>query len=281
MLERPLFQPAPQRAAVRNRLTEIEHLSPRMAYARAALNSWLEKHGYSLKWLPPSVLLPSNRTVEIDFSLLAAHLMLTTPQPYFINIGANDGVTHDPLYPFVRDFGWRGIMVEPIPEAFAALERNYAGFVDVTLVQAAVGLADGEGTIYTIDFASENAMVMSLHSSFNRDVLLRGSQWHPNIARDVVEREIKIMSFSTLLSKAEGQAIDVLKIDAEGYDLEILKSIDLANVRPKLISAEHANISKKDKIKMADILLAHKYRVSMTSLDMLGYQSITEHRRVS
>src|SRR6266568_4231619 len=90
--------------------------------ARDALNLRLRKLGYSLRWMPPAVLSRSDQMIEVDFSMLAAHLMLTTRRPYFIGIGANDGVTHDPLYPFVRDFEWRGIMVEPIPEVFAELE---------------------------------------------------------------------------------------------------------------------------------------------------------------
>jgi len=143
--------------------------------ARASLNSRVRRLGYSLRWLPPRALSWPDQTIEINFSFLAAHLMLTTKQPYFIGIGANDGVTHDPLYPFVRDFGWRGMMVEPIPEAYAALERNYARFPDVVLVQAAIGLVDGQGTIYTVDMLDEHSMEMSLHSSFNRDMLLRGN----------------------------------------------------------------------------------------------------------
>jgi len=80
------------------------------------------------------------------------------------------------------------------------------------------------------------------------------------------------MSFSTLLSKTNGQVVDVLKIDTEGYDLEILRSTDLSQLAPRLILAEHANISKQGKIEMADILLDHGYKVAMTSLDMLGYR---------
>jgi FkbM family methyltransferase len=198
--------------------------------------------------------------------------MLHTPRPYFIGIGANDGVTHDPLYPFVRDFGWRGIMVEPIPEAFAALECNYAGFGDVTLVQAAIGLTDGSGTIYTVEASDEETMMMSLHSSFNRDVLLRGKQWHPDLEERIIQRKITVMSFPTLLAIANGHAVDVLKIDTEGYDLEILNTVDLQGLSPKLIIAEHANLAKQDKIRMADLLLANGYRLSMTSLDMLGYK---------
>jgi FkbM family methyltransferase len=222
--------------------------------------------------MPPAVLSRPGRVVEIDFSMAAAHLMLTTKRPYFIGIGANDGVTHDPLYPFVRDFGWRGIMVEPIPEVFAALERNYVGFGDVTLVQAAVGLTDGKGTIYSVEMSDENSMMMSLHSSFSKDILLRGKQWHPNLESHITEREITIMSFPTLLLKTNGQTVDVLKIDTEGYDLEILKSINLSHLSPKLILAEHANLSRQGQIEMADILLNHGYRVTMTSLDMLGYK---------
>ena len=239
---------------------------------RNVLNSRLRKRGYSLRWMPPAVLSRPDQTVEVDFSMLAAHLMLTTRRPYFIGIGANDGVTHDPLYPFVRDFGWHGIMVEPIPEAFAALEHNYAGFGDVSLVQAAIGLVDGQGTIYTVDMSAENSMMMSLHSSFSKDMLLRGRQWHPNLGTHIIEREVPLMSFPTLLAKTNGQVVDVLKIDTEGYDLEILKSVHLERLSPKLILAEHANLSKSDKIKMANILLLHGYRVSMTSLDMLGYK---------
>ncbi len=131
---------------------------------------------------------------------------------------------------------------------------------------------DGRGTIYTVDMSDENSMMMSLHSSFNRDMLLRGKEWHPNLEAHIIECEVPIVSFPTLLARANGQAVDVLKIDTEGYYLEILKSIDLARLSPKLILVEHANLGKQDKIKMANILLDHGYRIAMTSLDMLGYK---------
>lgn len=241
---------------------------------RDALNSILRQHGYSLRWMPPRAFSEANLTIDVGFSLLAAHLMLATPRPYFIGIGANDGVTHDPLYPFVRDFGWSGIMVEPIPEAFAALQRNYAAFSDVTLVQAAVGAADGTGTIYTVEASDPESMMMTLHSSFSRDMLLRGKRWHPDLEAHIVERKVPVVSFSTLVTKARGRAVDVLKIDTEGYDLEILKSANLLNLSPRLILAEHANLSRADKIQMADILLDSGYRIAMTSLDMLGYKEL-------
>ena len=88
---------------------------------RELFNKKIQKYGYTLKWMPPNVIATPDKVIDVDFSMLSAQLMLTIPRPYFINIGANDGVFIDPIYPFIRDFGWRGLMVEPIPEAFAAL----------------------------------------------------------------------------------------------------------------------------------------------------------------
>ena len=240
---------------------------------RTALNAWFQQRGYSLKWMPPDALREKGLTLEINFAMLAAHLMLTCKTPYFIGIGANDGVTHDPIYPFIRDFGWEGLMVEPIPEAFDALRRNYADFKSVMLIQAAVGSADGQGTIYSVEMSQQHSMTMSLHSSFNKEILLRGKQWHPDLDAHVVERIVPVVSFSTLLAKVGSRKVNVLKIDTEGFDLEILKTIDFNKFSPELIIAEHANISRQEKIEMARILLRHNYRVTMTSLDMLAYKA--------
>jgi FkbM family methyltransferase len=238
--------------------------------AYAALNPPLRERGYSLTWLPPRVVRDGSQ-LEVTFAMLAAQLMLTTPRPYFIGIGANDGITHDPLYPFIRDHGWRGVMVEPIPEAFAALRRNYAAYPDVALVQAAIGVEDGTSTIYStaVSDQDQKSLQMTLHSSFSRDTLLKAREWYPDLETRIIERSVPVMSFATL---AGTTTADVLKIDTEGYDLAILKTIDLSSLAAKLIIAEHAHLTRDGKVEMADILLDHGYRVCMNSLDMLGYR---------
>lgn len=237
-----------------------------------ALNRVLHGRGYALTWLPPRVLASPAAGVALSFPMLAAHLMLRRPKPFFIGIGANDGVTHDPLFPFVREFGWPGVMIEPIPEAFAALRRNYTAYPDVALVCAAIGQTDGEGEIYSVDVPDADALAMTLHSSFDRATLLTARRWHPDIERRVVARPVRIVTFATLLRELEVRHVDVIKIDTEGLDLQILRSIDLTAVRPRLIMAEHANLSRADKVEMADVLLDAGYRVAMTPLDMLGYR---------
>ncbi|WP_439576674.1 FkbM family methyltransferase [Elioraea sp.] len=241
-------------------------------WLKRRLNSELAARGYTLSWLPPQVLARREHQLALDFEFLAGHLMLTRPRPFFLGIGANDGVTHDPLYPFIRAFNWPGVMVEPIPEAFAALTRNYETLPHVTLVNAAVGPSDGMGTIYSVAASDKEVERISLHSSFDRAVLLKARSWYPDIEQRIVARDVPVLSFVSVLAHARRQTVDVLKIDTEGYDLEILRMVDLATLAPSIVMAEHANLSRADKVAMAELLLGHGYRVAMTSLDMLAYR---------
>ncbi len=34
---------------------------------------------------------------------------------HFIQIGANDGVTNDPIHDLVKSYHWKGVLVEPLP----------------------------------------------------------------------------------------------------------------------------------------------------------------------
>jgi len=226
--------------------------------ARDALNSRFRKLGYSLRWIPPAVLSQPGQVIEVDFSMLAAQLNADDEEAILHwnrSKRWSDARPALSFHPRLR-MAWHHGRTNT--GSLCCTRTQLAlGFQIVTLVEAAVGLTDSKGTIYSVEMSNENSMMMSLHSSFSKDILLRASQWHPNLESHIIEREITIISFPTLLSKAKGQTVDVLKIDTEGYDLEILKSIDLSHFSPKLILAEHANLSQKDQIKMATILLDH------------------------
>lgn len=46
-------------------------------------------------------------------------------RPWFLQIGANDSATHDPLHELIRARGWRGALVEPNPAAFERLRVQH------------------------------------------------------------------------------------------------------------------------------------------------------------
>src|SRR5271168_5191347 len=53
---------------------------------------------------------------------------------FVLQVGANDGKRHDALSPFLQEFQWRGLLLEPLPDIFADLRRNYVGRDNVNLV---------------------------------------------------------------------------------------------------------------------------------------------------
>ncbi|MCC5950736.1 MAG: hypothetical protein JJU45_01440 [Acidimicrobiia bacterium] len=56
----------------------------------------------------------------------------------FVNLGANDGITADPVYPFIRRFGWSGLMVEPLPHMASRLRENFADSPGIVIAEAIV-----------------------------------------------------------------------------------------------------------------------------------------------
>jgi hypothetical protein len=53
------------------------------------------------------------------------------------------GKRYDPIYAFVRHYGWPGLILKPLADMFEALSANYAGGSNVTLVNAAITDSDG------------------------------------------------------------------------------------------------------------------------------------------
>lgn len=147
---------------------------------------------------------------------------------HFVQIGANDGQTDDALRPFAARSNWTGLMVEPHPEAFAALESLYKSESErVKLVNKAITSSPGKFELF------EPATQFGTRTS----TLVRDSGW---AAGCEIKRSFQVegVPLSALLEDYGMRRVDVLQIDAEGYDFEILKSLDLSIIRPTLISYE-------------------------------------------
>src|SRR5262249_56046547 len=71
-------------------------------------------------------------------TLRAVVTRVVHPRFFFVNIGANDGVSNDPIYPFLREYGWSGIVVEPLAPMLEELRRNYHDIPGIVFEQAAI-----------------------------------------------------------------------------------------------------------------------------------------------
>jgi FkbM family methyltransferase len=180
--------------------------------------------------------------------LLAAYATVA-PHARFVEVGANDGEQHDFLRPHARA-GWTGVMVEPVPYIHARLQRNYAGVPGVALVNAAV--ADRNGTLpffHLVEVADPRAEGLPDWydgvGSFSRATVLSHADAIPDVAERLVETEVPCLTFDALC-EAHGLArVDVLVVDTEGYDHEVLRTVDFARWRPRLVIYEHFHLDEQ------------------------------------
>ena len=61
----------------------------------------------------------------------------------FLDVGANDGVTLSNTRA-LAERGWRGVLIEPSPKAFALLKENYKGKDGFYFYPFALGETNGE-----------------------------------------------------------------------------------------------------------------------------------------
>jgi FkbM family methyltransferase len=201
--------------------------------------------------------------------------MLRQDKPFFVSIGANNGVANDPIWPFLSKHAWPGIALEPNPAVFAQLEKNYRDYPGVRCVNAAIGEKDGTAPFYVVDPGkSDNALGWAEHqlSSFDRNTILKHASQMPGLEGRIRETSVATISWASLLALAGGRAIDVLHVDTEGFDAEVIRMLDLSITKPSLIQFEHINISKSDQEECISKLVTAGYQVARNSFDIIAYQ---------
>ncbi len=189
------------------------------------------------------------------------------PEAFFIEIGANDGVQHDFLRPQILATRWRGVMVEPVPHVFTRLRRNYRDLDRVVLEHAAIADRDGERPFFHLAEAAPGERLPPWYDaigSFSRETVLGHRDRIPEIERRLVESRVPVLSFETLCRRHAVEELDLLLIDAEGYDAEILDSIDLAARHPRLLVFEHYHLS------------AERWAACRRRLQDAGYELLAE-----
>lgn len=192
------------------------------------------------------------------------------PEAVFVEVGANDGVQHDHLRPFIRSGGWTGVMVEPVPYVFERLRDNYAGLDRVRLENAAVADRDGTRPFYHLAEApeGERARLPGWYDgigSFSREGVLAHADLVPDIEQRLVTTEVQALTFESLCEKHGIDEVDLVLVDAEGYDAAIVEAIDFASRRPRLLIYEHYHLAPADRA------------ACRTRLEALGYGLLEEH----
>lgn len=193
---------------------------------------------------------------------------------FFIQVGSNDGVVHDPLYRYVLRNRWKGILIEPVKYYFDLLKKNYANSSQLIFENIAISECDGYREFFRIreglDFLPRWTKGLG---SFNRDVLMKHRWLIPNIQQYIVREQVECLSFASLLARHAVGKIDLIMIDTEGYDFEIIKQIDFNRFQPRVIIYEHKHISRRERRNCEKCLQGWHYKLHRHFSNTMAYNT--------
>ncbi len=137
----------------------------------------------------------------------------------FVDVGANDPVKDSQTW-HLEQRGWRGVLIEPLPDLAARLrvERR------ASVVEAACSSPQHAG-------GTARLKVAGVYSSL--EPVLR-------VAEAVVEREIDVpvVTLDAVLQAHGYERVDFVSLDVEGHELEVLRGFSLERYRPRLLLIE-------------------------------------------
>jgi FkbM family methyltransferase len=151
---------------------------------------------------------------------------------FFVEAGGNDGYTQSNTYALERRHGWRGILVEPVPELAraCALERPSA-----RVVRAALVADDSDGAEVTLRFGGLMTLIVDAREGDEEWVAAAhavGQEEPPH------EFTAPARTLSSILDEAGAPEVDLLSLDVEGYEPQALAGLDLSRHAPRYVLVE-------------------------------------------
>jgi len=224
-------------------------------------------------------------TAEERVRRYCTRLPKIVPSPIFVKVGANDGVTGDPVSDiFLSETRWKGLLIEPVPFCFQRLAANFSDSQRFSLEQVAIGQSEGIATFYYVDLKASETIPdlpdwFDQLGSFEKHHIVKhlGGALEPLI----IEEPVPVCTLCGLLMKHGISKVHFLHIDAEGYDYEIFKTLDLEHDAFAAIFIEHKHLPLDQRMAMLKRLRAHSYRVDNCGGDYFAVHKSSPLRRLA
>jgi FkbM family methyltransferase len=190
---------------------------------------------------------------------------------YFVELGANDGISQSNTYYFEKYREWKGILIEPIPHNYLKCIKNRSKRTKV-FCNACVSF-DYREKFVEIIYSDLMSSSLRLETDINdpKNHALIGKQYlregEDNFNFGAIANQL-----NNILKKANApKKIDFLSLDVEGAEIEVLKGINHYEYRFKFICIESRDIKKiNDYLKINNYLLIEK----LSSIDYLFKDTI-------
>lgn len=167
------------------------------------------------------------------------HKYLPNKNGFFIEAGANNGINQSNTLFFERDLGWKGILIEPVPELAELCRNNRTN----PTINAALVASDYNLSEIVIEYTPKSSGLMSV---------IKGM---PHTAQHLKKagneegsgRMVPAMTLDQILRIYEDalpSRMDLLVLDVEGYEPEALSGLHIAYWNIEYICIEQQYNSK-------------------------------------
>ena len=186
-----------------------------------------------------------------------------------IQVGANDGKRFDLLSPYIKKYQCKSLLVEPIKEYFEKLKENYKNDNFVLFENSAISVNDEIQQIYKVNSKYLNNYSDHIPgiSSFQKQHLIK----HGVKSRHIISESVTSINMTNLITKYDFDPLDLLFIDAEGYDGKIVIDFLTTTLIRPIIILEYIHIQKNVFKDLINILEKEKYALFAINENLICY----------
>jgi FkbM family methyltransferase len=222
------------------------------------------------------------RTTENIADLTLHHLGRSGVRPSLVVIGAMDGHSFDDFSSYISLYEWSGLFVEPIPEQFRRLQQHYAGLEHAPQNKYEnSAIADHDGTVRMLTINQAAVDSGAVHPCFGgmsaiyppRNGL--ASAGDAEVVATYGELiEVDCLTLASLFARHGIERVDIVCIDAEGWDYAIIRQLDLSVYRPTLIRCEYINLTAEEQAAIEQQFVEHGYvvRIEGQNIDAVAVE---------
>tara|TARA_R110002096_G_scaffold11890_3_gene43350 strand:- start:286 stop:933 length:648 start_codon:yes stop_codon:yes gene_type:complete len=191
---------------------------------------------------------------DLDIKLLK---YLNYENGFFVEAGANDGLSQSNTALYEFDLSWRGLLIEPnkikCEQAIASrpnsIVENYA------LVSTSYKEKTTKGDFSETGYGESLCAMICDVGDYSDDDLSYDKKLRIDGSNIV---EVPCITVQELVDKHKIKEVDLFSLDVEGYELDVLNGIDFSLFRPKYYLIEMNYPKRKEA--MLKYMEAKKYK---------------------
>lgn len=187
---------------------------------------------------------------------------------FFLQIGVMDGVSFDGMFPYIRQFGWDGILVEPLPDMIAKARMHYQGHSGQLFFEnVAISEQVESRAIYRIP---EEVVQQAGLPDWTLGIASLRPGHFQQLAPYMRAEMVSCVPLQAVVEKYRPESIDVVLIDTEGYDYTILRQFDFSRYHPLLIKIEAVHLPAAERQALMGLLVENRYLFYAYEQDFLA-----------